>query len=61
MNSLWPSLTSREKERVGQLLDSLPFRPDPNRKKTVRAAINNAFAFGGQNSCIVCTKYEEGS
>ena len=33
--------------------------PDPNRRKTVRSALNNSFAFGGQNACIVVRKYEE--
>ncbi len=33
--------------------------PDPNRRKPVRAAINNSFAFGGQNACVVVRRYEE--
>jgi len=35
--------------------------PDSNRRKPVRAALNNSFAFGGQNACIVVRKYEPGT
>lgn len=38
-------------------LDLVPGR---GRAQTVRAGINNAFAFGGQNSCIALRAYEEG-
>jgi len=32
--------------------------PNLARKKNVRIALNNAFAFGGNNSCLVIKKYE---
>jgi 3-oxoacyl-[acyl-carrier-protein] synthase II len=37
----------------------LDFVPGRGRAQRVRAAINNAFAFGGQNSTIVLRKYDE--
>ena len=30
-------------------------------RKIVRAALNNSFAFGGQNACVVVRKYEQGT
>ena len=34
----------------------LDFVPDAGRRRVVRAALNNAFAFGGQNSCLALRK-----
>ena len=38
---------------------NLPHVRGRGREKRVRASLNNAFGFGGQNSCIVLKKYEE--
>lgn len=34
--------------------------PDPGRRRPVGAALNNSFAFGGQNACLVVRRYEPG-
>lgn len=34
--------------------------PDAGRRKVVRTALNNSFAFGGQNACVVVRKYAPG-
>ena len=31
--------------------------PDPGRQRDVRAALNNSFAFGGQNACVAVRRY----
>ena len=35
--------------------------PEPGRRQAVRAALNNSFAFGGQNASIVVAKYHPSS
>ena len=35
--------------------------PEPHRRAPVRAALNNSFAFGGQNACVVVKRYENGA
>ena len=35
--------------------------PEPGRRQAVRAALNNSFAFGGQNASIVVAKYDPSS
>ncbi|MDJ0521573.1 MAG: beta-ketoacyl-[acyl-carrier-protein] synthase family protein [Planctomycetota bacterium] len=41
-------------------LCDLDLVPDAGRRREVRAALNNSFAFGGQNACVVVRKYVPG-
>ena len=56
-NRIPPTVNLRDPDPAGDLDHVL----DRGREQPVRVSLNNAFGFGGQNSCIALKEYEEGA
>ncbi|MDE6545120.1 MAG: beta-ketoacyl-[acyl-carrier-protein] synthase II, partial [Paramuribaculum sp.] len=59
-NDIWPPTINHADDDLDPEIDyNLNFTFNKAQKRQVRAALSNAFGFGGHNATVIVKKYEE--